>query len=310
MRVRLRSVRWEAEGICSYRLEPLAGEHLPQFTAGAHVDVRLTDTLSRSYSLLNNPADRDCYEIAVHLAPESRGGSSHIHEKWRAGDVLDIEIPQNDFALHEDAGHSVLIAGGIGITPLLSMAARLQSLGRSFEVHYAARTRARAAFADRLALYPQVRLAFSREPGSTPLDLAAVVNRAPASAHLYCCGPAAMLTAFETLTASRPRGHAHLEYFAATEAPATAGGYELELSRSRKILQVAPGERMLQALLAAGVNISYSCSAGVCGTCETRVLDGIPDHRDEFLSDDEKAANGSVMPCCSGSKTPRLILDL
>jgi vanillate O-demethylase ferredoxin subunit len=310
MQVRLRSVRWEAEGIFSYRLEPLGGEKLPPFTAGAHIDIRLTDILSRSYSLLNDPADFDGYEIAVHLSRESRGGSSHIHEKWRAGDVVDIEPPKNDFLLNEDADHSVLIAGGIGITPLLCMVTRLQTIGRRFELHYSTRTRARAAFLDRLASNRQVRLAFSGEPDGGALDIGAIVSQAPACAHLYCCGPIRMMQAFQTATASRSPERVHVEYFSATQAPAIEGGYDVELRRSGKVVRVEPGQSMLQALLAGGANISYSCSEGVCGTCETGVLAGIPDHRDEFLTDDEKATNSTIMPCCSGSKTPRLVLDL
>ncbi len=310
MQTRLRVIRWEGEDVCSYTLEPVAGEHLPHFSAGAHIDVSLAPGLVRSYSLLNDPAEADRYEIAVHRAPESRGGSSRIHEHWRAGDLIEIAAPRNNFALNEAAAHTVLIAGGIGITPMLSMIARLQALGRGWELHYVTRTRARAAFLDRLSRHPQVRLAFDHEPGGCALELALVVEAAPAEAHLYCCGPGPMLRAFEALTASRPRGHAHVEYFAASETPAAAGGYDLRLERSGKVIRVASGERMLAALLAAGVNVSYSCSEGICGTCETRVVAGVPDHRDDYLTDAEKATNAVVMPCCSGSKTPTLTLDI
>jgi ferredoxin-NADP reductase len=310
MQVKLRDMRWEAERICSYGLEPLPGERLPPFTAGAHLELRLTDELSRCYSLFNDPVQRDRYEIAVHLAPESRGGSRHVHERWRPGDVIEIGALRNNFPLREDAAHTVLIGGGIGITPMLSMVARLQALGRDWELHYVARTRARAAFLDWLARYPQVRVTFDHEPGSSPLDLAAIVAASPPAAHLYCCGPVAMIKAFETLTAERPRGHVHVEYFTAAKAPATEGGYRVELRRSGTTIQVAAGQRMLDALLKAGVSVSYSCSEGVCGSCETRVLAGTPDHRDEYLTDEEKAVNGSVMPCCSGSKSSILVLDL
>ncbi len=310
LQTRLRAIRWEVEDVCSYTLEPVADEHLPKFSAGAHVDISLAPGLVRSYSLLNDPAEVDRYEIAVHRAPESRGGSSRVHEHWRVGDLIEIAAPRNNFALNEAALRTVLIAGGIGITPMLSMIARLQTLGLDWELHYVTRTRARAAFLDRLSRHPQVRLAFDHEPGGCALDLAQVVEAAPAAAHLYCCGPAPMLRAFESLTASRPCGHAHVEYFTASEAPATAGGYDLTLKRSGKVIRVASGQRMLAALLAAGVNVSYSCSEGICGTCETRVLAGLPDHRDDYLTDEEKATNTVVMPCCSGSRTPTLTLDL
>jgi ferredoxin-NADP reductase len=307
IRVRLRSIRWEAEDICAYSLEPLPDEHLPPFTAGAHIEVYLMEGLVRSYSLCNDPAEHDRYEIAVHLAPESRGGSRHIHERWKVGSVLEIAPPRNNFPLEENAPYTVLIAGGIGVTPMLSMIARLEALGRSWELHYVARTRARAAFLDRLVHYREAHVIFDQEPDGKPLNLAAIVGAAPAEAHLYCCGPVSMLQAFEALTRGR---HAHVEYFTPAEAPATEGGYRLELRRSGRMVEVAPGQSMLEALLAAGVSVPFSCTSGVCGSCETKVLAGTPDHRDEFLTEEEKTANSSIMPCCSGSKSPVLVLDL
>lgn len=305
MRVRLRQLRWEAEGVVSAVLEPLPGAALPPFTAGAHLDLALAPGLTRSYSLCNAPGERDRYEIAVQLAPESRGGSRWVHERWRVGDVLAVSEPRNHFALEEAAPLSVLIAGGIGITPMLAMIARLNALGRGWALHYAVRTRARAAFLDRLA-DPRVRVVYDHE-GDAPLDLAAIVAAAPRDAHLYCCGPTGMLKAFEAAAAGR---HAHVEYFAAAAPAATAGGYALELRRSGRTVAVAPGQRMLDALLAAGVMLAYSCAQGLCGACETRVLGGVPDHRDDYLTEEEKAANRTVMPCCSGAKSPVLVLDL
>ncbi len=311
--VRIAAAADESPRVRSFVLEPLSGP-LPAFTAGSHVDGHLPAGGVRSYSLLNGPHERDRYVVAVALDAESRGGSRHIHGAWRVGQTVRISPPRNSFALAEDAAHSVFIAGGIGITPLLSMMARLDALGRSWELHYALRLRGEAAFLNRISRLgvadPKVHVSFHHEADATRLDVAAVVRGTPADAHLYCCGPARMLDAFLDATAGRPESHVHVEYFTSREAAATEGGYALVLRRSGRTVRVEPGQRMLDALLAAGVDVSYSCSEGVCGTCETRVLAGIPDHRDQFLSPDEQASNGLVMICCSGSKSPELVLDL
>jgi vanillate O-demethylase ferredoxin subunit len=314
MRARIRSIRWEADGINAYSLEPLPGEHLPPFEAGAHIDVRLPialpSTMARSYSLINSPAERDRYEIAVQRATDGRGGSRYIHEHWRAGDILDIAEPRNNFPLEEKAHHTVLIAGGIGITPMLSMIARLEALGRSWELHYVVGARSRAAFLDRLSRYDAVRFVCHEDPGVVRLDMQSIIAAAPPQAHIYCCGPARMLAAFESLSASIPEGHAHKEYFSADTVVATEGGYVVELHRSGQTVPVAAGETMLDALLMAGANVAFACTEGVCGTCEVKVLDGVPDHRDHFLTEQQKASNRMVMVCCSGSKTSKLVLDL
>jgi vanillate O-demethylase ferredoxin subunit len=226
-----------------------------------------------------------------------------------------VGAPRNNFPLAEDAPDSLLIAGGIGITPMLSMVTRLVSLGRAWTLHYCARTRADAAFLDKLdALggmpHGQVRLNFDHDPGGRMLDLAALVAAAPVGAHLYCCGPAPMLAAFEAATAGRLPQQVHVEHFTATEAPATAGGFTVVLAKSGREVFVAAGETILDAVLAAGIEAPHSCMEGVCGSCEASVIDGLPDHRDLVLSNAEKAANRSMMICCSGSKGARLTLDL
>jgi vanillate O-demethylase ferredoxin subunit len=309
MQARIRAVRWEAEDILSFRLEPLAGEQFPAFTAGAHVDVSLQPGLARSYSLLNDPADRDAYEVGVQLDPASRGGSSHIHRAWRAGQVVEVSAPRNNFPLKEDAGRTVLIAGGIGITPMLSMIARLERLGRSWELHYGARSRSRAAFLDRLEAKDNVRVTIDDEPDTPRLNLRELIGSAPAGAHLYCCGPAGMLEAFRTQGAALG-DRLHFEYFSADTEIASEGGFRLQLQRSGKVLEVNPGETMLDALLNAGVDVGFACSEGICGTCRVPVLDGVPDHRDHFLTQEEKNSNCAVMVCCSGARTSSLTLDI
>ncbi len=310
MRARIRAIRWEAEGINSYILEPIDIALMPVFEPGAHVDVQLKPGLARSYSLVNDPAIRGYYEIAVHHAIDGRGGSRHIHTEWRAGDIIEISEPKNNFPMIEDASHTVLIAGGIGVTPMLPMIARLEKLGRGWELHYVAATPERAAYIERLQEYPQVEIAFDGVPGGQRLDLKGICAAAPADAHLYCCGPTGMLDAFVAINADRPKGHAHIEYFSAETEIAADGGYTLELVKSGRTITVQEGETMLDALLTAGVDIGFACAEGVCGTCQVKVLAGIPDHRDHFLTEEEKAANTMIMVCCSGSKSDSLVLDI
>ncbi len=193
MRLRLRSIRWEAEDINSYVLQALPGAVLPSFEPGAHIDVQLAPGLARSYSLVSDPAERGHYEIAVHQAPVGRGGSKHIHENWRVGTILEVTEPRNNFPLVEDAARTVMIAGGIGVTPMLPMIARLEQLGRSVELHYVAATPERAAYVDRLSSLGFTRISYDGIPGGQRLDVKAICDAAPADAHLYCCGPAGML---------------------------------------------------------------------------------------------------------------------
>jgi tetrachlorobenzoquinone reductase len=315
MQVRVKRISFEADNINSYELVNPVGGDLSPFTAGSHIDLHLPNGMIRSYSLVNDQGERNRYVIAVNNDAASRGGSKLIHETMRVGDIITVSHPRNNFSLQEDAGHSVLIAGGIGITPLLSMIRRLEALGRSWELFYAARTRLTAAFLDELKTLradvpPNLHLNFDQEPEARMIDLSSIVNAAPSDAHLYCCGPMPMLEAFEAVTADRPAGHVHVEYFKAREKPAAAGGFEVKLARSNRTIAIQAGQTILDALLEAGISANYACAEGVCGTCETRVIEGIPDHRDLFLSKEEQEANKTIMICCSGSRSPTLILDI
>jgi len=313
--VRVKRISHEAENINSYELMAPTGGDLPPFTAGGHVDLHLSNGMIRSYSLVNDQSERRRYVVAVNKDGAGRGGSRFVHDNIRAGDLITISHPRNNFALHEEAEHSVLIAGGIGITPLLSMARRLEALGRSWELFYAARTRQAAAFLDEINnIRPNVHLNlhtdFDDDRSGRIFDLAAIVNNAPGPAHLYCCGPLPMLEAFKAAAAKRPINHVHVEYFQTKAGPARDGRFEVKLARSNRTIAVEPGKTILDALLDAGVSANYACTEGVCGTCETRVLEGMPDHRDQFLNQEEKAANKTIMICCSGSKSDTLVLDL
>lgn len=313
--VKVQSVSWEAQGILSYELRPFAGRELPPFSAGAHVDLLLPSGLTRSYSLVNPQEERHRYVIAVNRDPASRGGSRFIHDSLKPGDTLTLAAPRNNFPLVEDAAHSLFIAGGIGITPLWCMIQRLESLGRAWELYYCSRTRKSAAFLEQMKalggrVNTDLHFNFDQEPGGRMLDIAAVVAATPPDTHLYCCGPIPMLEGFEKATADRPPGYVHTEYFSAKEAPASGGGFTVELARSGLSFEVPRGKTILDALIDQGVDMPYSCMEGVCGTCEARVIEGIPDHRDLVLSREEKAANRSIMICCSGSRSPKLVLDL
>ncbi|MBN8988940.1 MAG: oxidoreductase [Rhizobiales bacterium] len=314
-KVRVKRISYEAENINSYELALPDGGDLAPFTAGSHIDLHLQNGMVRSYSLVNDQNERHRYVIAVNKDASSRGGSSFVHDTIKTGDIIAISAPRNNFALCEDAEHSVLVAGGIGITPLMSMIRRLETLARPWKLFYAARTRKAAAFLDDLAAikpdaHLDVHLDFDDERAGQTFDLAAIVANVPAAAHLYCCGPLPMLEAFERATAGRPAGQVHVEYFQARETPALDGGFEVRLARSNRTIAIEPGKTILDTVLDAGVSANFSCSEGVCGTCETRVIDGIPDHRDQFLSPEERAANKSIMICCSGSKSRTLVLDL
>lgn len=308
--LRVNATTWEAPNILSYELRSLDGGELPPFSAGAHIDLHLGNGLIRSYSLLNSEAERHRYVIAVQKDAATRGGSKWVHDHVRAGDQVTIGAPRNNFPLAEDAAQSILIAGGIGITPMMSMIERLSALGRRWQLYYCARTRAGAAFVDRLAKRPEVRFNFDAEPGGAMLDLAPIVRSASETTHFYCCGPLGMLAAFEQATAGLPGERVHVEYFSAKEPPAQAGGFTVVLAKSGRQIPVPAGRSILDTLLDAGIDMPHSCKEGVCGSCETRVLEGIPDHRDLILTKEEQAANRTMMICCSGAKTERLVLDL
>lgn len=316
LRVRVARKHTEAEGICSLELVPAEGSDLPSFTAGAHIDLYLPGGLVRQYSLCNTPGETHRYQIAVLRDAASRGGSAAVHGQVFEGDTLTISPPRNLFALAPRAPHHLLLAGGIGITPLLAMAEELSASGQSFTLHHCNRSRARTAFLDRLAGAPygaQVHHHFDDGDAVQQLDLAATLHQAPQGTHLYVCGPQGFMDA--VLKAGRaagwPEERLHREYFAAAPIDnSSAAGFELEIASSRQIIVVRPDQTALAALHAAGLQIPMSCEQGVCGTCLTRVKAGIPDHRDQYLEPAEQAANDQFLPCCSRAKSPRLVLDL
>jgi ferredoxin-NADP reductase len=310
---RIHAISYGAENVLMFELRAPGGEQLPAFTPGAHIDILMPGGLNRSYSLLNDAAERDRYVVGIKRETASRGGSTWMHETARVGNVLEIAGPRNNFTLDEEAPHSVLIAGGIGITPLWSMIQRLQVLRRGWTLHYRTRRRVCAPLMAELSspgFTEHVHASFGDDPGVARLDLARVIADSPSGAHFYCCGPTAMMEAFESACTGMDNSRVHLEYFMAKDAPATAGGFTVRLARSGRVVPVEAGTTILESLRACGVNVPSSCQQGVCGACETRVISGKPDHRDMVLSDVEKAAGDTMMICCSGALTPELTLDI
>ncbi len=290
------------------------GGKLPPYSPGAHIDLHLPNGLVRQFSLVVPNSDPDNYVVGVKRDAASRGGSRYIIEEMRAGDEIKISVPRNTFPLIENAEHVVLIAGGIGITPIWCMVQELAARKRPWTLHYACQSRQDMAFLDALQrLDPQsVHLHFDDEAGGKFLDLAGAIAAAPQNAHFYCCGPNPMLKAFEAAAAGRPHGNIHVEYFTPKEDAAKAhlGGFWVELARSGEEYFIPEGKKVLEVLFDSGVDVDYSCELGICGACETRVISGIPEHHDSVLSEEEQATNTKVMICCCGCKSERLVLDM
>jgi len=312
--LRVRTARYESATVNSYELVRPDGGPLPQYSAGAHVDLHLPNGLVRSYSLCGDERAPDRYVIGVGLDANSRGGSSWIHQNLRPGQFVSVSSPRNNFPLDRGEDPVVLIAGGIGITPLLGMVRHLAVTGREWRLHYAVRAREHAAFLHELQELAkgsagEVALHVDDEAGQV-LEVEQVVAQRPLDAHLYACGPEPMLRAFDETTRSLSPERCHVEHFSNAEAPATDGGFELTLVRSGTTVRVESGQTILDAVRSVGVDVAYSCLEGVCGTCEVKLLGGEADHRDLVLSDEEKQSNNTIMICCSGSRSARLELDL
>jgi ferredoxin-NADP reductase len=308
--VRVTAIHYAARDANLYELAPLDGKPLPPYEPGAHIDLHLPNGLIRQYSLIRPEPDPSCYAITVKRDPASRGGSRCVHDELRVGRTLKISAPRNNFPLVENAGHVVLLAGGIGITPIWCMVQRLHKLGRSWKLHYACRSRAEMAFAQALEAMGHTQFHFDDENNDKVLDIKSIVAEAPRDAHLYCCGPTPMLQAFEAATADWPRAQIHVEYFVPKQEADKKGGFVVELARSGQEFVIPEGQSILQVLLDAGVDVDYSCELGICGACEQRVISGIPEHRDAVLTEEEQASNTKVMICCAGCKSERLVLDL
>jgi vanillate O-demethylase ferredoxin subunit len=307
----LRVVARELQGeVVLLTLSHPEGEELPPFTAGAHLDLHLGDELIRPYSLCSDPAELYHYQLGILKAPESEGGSLAAHA-LQVGDQVRVSEPRNLFALQPGARHSLLIGGGIGITPMLAMAAALHAAGHSFSLHYCTRTRQRAAFVAALQQAPyahRVQLYFSDEQR---LALAPVLTDVPEHTHVYVCGPARLMEAVTEQAAALgyPSDHIHQECFT-TDVATQGAAFEVTIASSGLRVQVAEDQSIVEALAQVGLKICVSCKQGICGSCLTDVLQGEPEHRDSYLTDEEKLANNLILPCCSRAKSSHLLLDL
>lgn len=315
--VRVQKKALEARDIFRFELVDPEGKSLPAFTAGSHVDVHLRPGLIRQYSLCNDPTERQRYVIGVLRDPESRGGSIMLHDNITEGDLLQICAPKNQFRLVAGTKRSLMLAGGIGITPLLCMAEHLGVQGADFELHYCTRSRDRTAFMDRIkrsSYASRVKFHFDDGPPEQLLDIPGVLANPEPGTHLYVCGPSGFLDLARRTAADKgwPDERVHFEYFAAsvTQKSAADEGFEVQIASTGAVFFIPKDQTIAKALAEQGVDIPVSCEGGVCGTCLTRVLEGVPDHRDYFLTPEERARNDQILPCCSRSKSARLVLDL
>jgi vanillate O-demethylase ferredoxin subunit len=306
----------EADDIASFELVDPAGEPLPRFTAGAHIDVEIAPGLVRQYSLCSAPSEQHRYMIGVLREPASRGGSAALVDTVEPGALVRTSEPRNHFALEPLATRVVLMAGGIGITPILCMAEHLATTSTPFELNYCTRSRARAAFLERITRSPfsnWTRFYFDDAPGSLSLDLNETLKQPGPEDHLYVCGPNGFIEAVlgEAVRARWRHEQLHKEFFTPTaDSPRADDAFEVEIASTGTRFTVPANRSVLDVLLANGIEIPMSCEQGVCGTCVTRVLTGVPDHRDVFMTDDEHAQNDQFTPCCSRAKSDLLVLDL
>jgi vanillate O-demethylase ferredoxin subunit len=314
LQLQVRAIRLLAERTHAFELAHPEGEELPTAAAGAHVDVQLPGGLTRSYSLAGDPQDRSHWLLGVLREPEGQGGSRALHERVRVGDLVTVSAPRNAFALVPGARHSLLLAGGIGITPLKAMAHVLAAQGASFDLHHCVRSARHAAFAAELRASLPAGCLHHHLDGGDPargLDIAALLAAPAPGTHLYYCGPAGFMQACADASRHWAPGSVHLEHFKPPPiaAPALpAGGFEVMLARRGVRLRVQPEQTIVRAIELAGLRVPTSCLSGLCGACKTEYLEGEVEHNDYILSDDEKQRCMTL--CVSRSRSPLLVLDL
>ena len=300
-----------AAGAVRLTLRHADGEPMPPWQPGAHVDLVLPTGVVRQYSLCGDPADRSVLQVAVLRNPRGRGGSRFVHDELRPGDMIGIRGPRNHFPLVA-ARRYLFIAGGIGITPIIPMIAEVDARGADWCLAYGGRSRSSMAFADSLVEWYGERVMLRPQDEKGLLNLGRLLGRPRAGTAVYCCGPEPMLAAVEQRCRAWPPGSLHLERFAPRSAAGagTSTAIEVVLARSRRTVAVPQGKSILRAVEDAGVPVLSSCREGTCGTCETPVLEGVPDHRDSLLSEEERATGDTMVICVSRARGRRLVLDL
>lgn len=309
----VRQLRWEATGVLSVRLENIDCSPVATWTPGAHLDLHLASGLVRQYSLCGDPADETGFRIAVLRDPASRGGSEHVHDRLRPGQVIAVSEPRNNFEMY-DARNYVFIAGGIGITPILAMIGEAQRRGADWHLHYGGRSRETMAFLDQLDDFSG-RVHVVSEDTDGILDLPGILGTPQHDTLVYACGPEGLLGAVETTGKAWPDGSIQLERFKAAERESAGesggdGPVRVVCDRTGITMTVPPEESILDALERSGIDVDNSCREGLCGTCETRVLAGVPDHRDSLLSTSERESGKTMLICVSRAQTDELVLDL
>ena len=310
--VRVSELHPEAEGVVRLTLEDPRGRRLPRWSPGAHIDVILGDYV-RKYSLCGDRDDGHRLQIAVLREPEGRGGSTFIHERIAPETTIRIRGPKNHFRLDETARSYLLIAGGIGITPVISMADRLKRIGKNYAIHYAGRSLATMAFVDRLQRDHGGRLHLYPAREGRRMNLERLLQEPRHGAQIYACGPERLLINLKALTRDWPEGMLHVEHFTSMGTqpdPSREIGFDVELKDSGLTVHVSSQQTVLQALRAAGVDVASDCEEGLCGTCEVNVIDGEIDHRDKVLTQSERQENRRMMTCCSRSRRGRIVLAL
>lgn len=309
-RVKVAAIEDVGTDIKTFDLVAADGRPLPPFEAGAHIDVHIPSGPVRQYSICSDPRESGFYRIAVKRERSGRGGSIGMHEALEKGSIVGISAPRNNFPVASNARRHIFIAGGIGITPIMAMIRHVSAQGGDWELHYCARSQGHAAFFDELKALASDRVFeyFSEVP---LLDVVRLTATRSDGEHIYCCGPEALMQAVKDATSNWPQEQVHFEWFSnahANEGPNLP--FEVELKRSGKTLTVPPGRSILEVLRESGVIVASSCEDGVCGTCETVVLEGEPDHRDTLLTEKERAESKTMMICVSRAKGDRLVLDV
>jgi vanillate O-demethylase ferredoxin subunit len=313
LNVQIKAISHLTPDIRLFVVESASGVKLPAFTAGSHIDVLIDGIGSRSYSLIDwsaPSASPGCYQFAVQHESQGHGGSTYMHQ-LSIGQKLNISSPHNNFSVIDRQAPSVLIAGGIGITPMISMAAQLKDQQRSFELHYASRTRARMAFADELQRHYQNHIHLYLDD-QNPLNLETLIRSVDTNADIYLCGPQGMIEAAQRVARNHgfEKDQIHIELFS-NDSPATGNeSFEIQLKSTGEIYAVPPDKSIIDVLEAAGIDLVYDCQRGDCGICQTTVISGIPEHRDVVLSEEEKASGSVMQICVSRARSERLVLDL
>ena len=303
----------QTDAVAVFDLKAKDGSRLPAFEAGAHIDVHVTADIVRQYSLSNDPANSDIYRLGVLKDPQSRGGSDEIHKTFKEGAELQISAPRNHFPLDMDAKFSILVGGGIGITPMLAMAYTLKAQGKEFELHYCCRSRSSASFLDELeALFgDRVQLHFDDADENQRFNPEQVLSPVDPGTHMYVCGPGGFMD-WVIATADSvgyDKHNVHFEYFNA-DVDISGKKFEVVAAQSGVTVTVEENQSIVDALKTAGIKVDVSCEQGVCGTCLCDVLEGIPDHKDKFLTFEEQEDNDQIALCCSRSKSDKLVIDI